>query len=219
MFDLRFPHPCSIIVAGPSGVGKSTWLYRLLTEKKKLIFPVPSKIVLFYAEKQDLYVRMEKEKLVDEMIYGEPDYEDLRNICMPNKGENGTLILVDDALAMLSSKAMQLMFCQGVHHMKASLILCVQSIFAPSNEYRLMSLNSHFFVIFRQKRDSRQVMTFASQVAPYMTNFFIQAYERSTRQKYGYLICCFRADVPEALLLRTNIFRGETPPIVFLRRS
>ena len=53
MLRFRFKHPSPIIVAGPTGCGKTQFIQRVIEEKK--ITPFPTKIIYFYSEWQENY--------------------------------------------------------------------------------------------------------------------------------------------------------------------
>ena len=48
-----FKHPFTMIVSGPTGCGKTQWIYNLLT--RDLIHPSPQRIFIFYKRWQPLY--------------------------------------------------------------------------------------------------------------------------------------------------------------------
>jgi len=54
MLRFRFKHPSPIIVAGPTGCGKTQFIQRVIEEKK--ITPFPTKIIYFYSEWQEFFL-------------------------------------------------------------------------------------------------------------------------------------------------------------------
>jgi septin family protein len=67
-YDIRFKTPFNCIVAGMSYSGKTTWVKNLLTLRDKIFTEQPTRIFLFYKVMQDIYVEMEADGLVHELV-------------------------------------------------------------------------------------------------------------------------------------------------------
>ena len=98
-------------------------------------------------------------------------------------------------------------------------MMVTQTLFGSAKYHRPISLNSHYLILFRSPRDKRQIHTLGSQLYPFRGSFFVEAYQRSTRQPYSYLRISLRQEDPEALKLVSGIFESDGPPIAFLRKS
>jgi len=57
MIPLR--HPTTVLVAGPTGCGKTEFVYKLLTTREA-IQPTPQRIIFIYSEWQPAYDRMKQ---------------------------------------------------------------------------------------------------------------------------------------------------------------
>ena len=53
---------------------------------------------------------------------------------------------------------------------------------------RSISLNSHYLILFKNRRDQAQIMHLARQVYPGETKFFQEVFNEATSEKYGFLI-------------------------------
>ncbi len=219
--DITWHHPFTSLLCGSTGCGKSSWIKSFLQERNKLMTPCPKHRILFYTEPQELYTYFLRNNLITRLVcvQDELSYEKIKEMCLEYKTDGGCLLIIDDAWKLMNSEAMQLLFVQGSHHLKASLMVVTQTLFGQTKDFRVCSLNSQIFVIFKSPRDSRQLITFGSQMYPYRKNFFLEAYNRSTRQPYGYLVISCRQETPEVLRLVTNIFAHQFPPICFVQRS
>ena len=83
-------------------------------------------------------------------------------------------------------------------------------LFPPGKLSRTISLNSHYFVIFRNPRDSLGISTLAKQMFPGHTDYLMQSFCDATSRPYGYLVIDCHQLTPENVRLRTNILPGET---------
>lgn len=78
-----------------------------------------------------------------------------------------------------------------------------------------MSLNSNYMVLFRNPRDATQISVLGSQMFPGRQKFLRSAFEDATSRPYGYLLLDLKAATPDALRVRTNVFPGEQPVVVY----
>ena len=75
-----------------------------------------------------------------------------------------------------------------------------------------MSLNSDYFVIFKNVRDASTITTIAKQMK--LTTFLPRAYKQATAEAYSYLFCDLRSDTNEKLRFRGDIFAQY--PVVYV---
>ena len=102
------------------------------------------------------------------------------------------------------------MFCVGSHHMNITIIHLIQNLYTKSKSIRTVSLNCHYFILFRNNRDQLQIQTFGRQVFPHMTKYFMDAYEKATSRPCGYLLVDLNPRSDRKYQLRSNILPGET---------
>ena len=172
------------------------------------------------AETQPKYNIMLKDGSLTEIRKGRPTYAELKETCLRNKQDGGTLILFDDALDICSSEDIAMLFVQGSHHLGCSVMLVSQSLFFQSNQFRTMSLNTQYLCLMRNIRDNRQVVTLASQIAPYRSSYVVSAYQAATRNNpFSYLLFDFSQKQSDSMRLRSNIFMDQFPPVAFLQNS
>jgi hypothetical protein len=197
--DVRFKHPFTCIVAGPTGSGKSVFTFRLITEADSLITPPPEKIVYCYGEYQDIFKKFPKVSFKE----GLPDVTEFN-------GSQRTLLILDDLMSKANDDVSDI-FTKISHHRNVSVIFLTQNLFYKSKQSRTMSLNSHYLVLFKNPRDALQVATLGRQMYPNNNKFLVEAFKDATDKPHGYLLLDLRADTLEKYRVRTNIFAGEVP--------
>ena len=204
---LPFRHPTTILVAGPTGCGKTEFLVQLLHNKG--IQPFPQRIVWVYGEWQSAYDRILNLDLRGAKINFVKDFDETLYDTIDVKTRN--LVVLDDQMESESVRqrggsALSKFFTQGSHHRNLTIVYIVQNLFHQSGAMRTISLNTHYLVLFKNPRDKSQIRTLASQMYPYRTQFLIGSYEDATSASYGYLVLDLRPDTPDELRVRTNVF-------------
>ena len=108
-----------------------------------------------------------------------------------------------------SDKELGELFTEGSHHLNLSVIYIVQNLFDKGSQHRKVSLNTQYFVIFKNPRDSGQIRAMASQMYAKNNKFLVDAYNDATSDKYGYIVVDMRQDTEDKYRVRTKIFPNE----------
>lgn len=219
-FDVRFKTSFNCIVNGPSGSGKTTFVRNFLKLKDVLCDTPPKKVFYYYNINQELYIEMEREGLVTEFIsvaQSFPTYDEIANKVHPYKNDGGCLLVFDDMMTQLTPD-FERIFCNLSHHENASVIMLSQNLFYRAKEYRTISLNTHYMILMKSTRDTRQISLLGTQICPSNSRYIVSAYENATKKPYSYLLLDFRSDTPPAIKVRTNIFPHEFPPVTYLEK-
>ena len=196
--SLPLRHPFTALVAGPTGSGKTRFVFKLIENARVMIEPPPRRVVYCYGEYQELF-----KKYPDvEFREGLPNLEDF-------DGSRPVLLIVDD-LMNEANESVANMFTKGSHHRNVSVAFLVQNLFHKNKHVRTISLNSHYMVLFKNPRDASQFASLARQMYPNKSGFAVEAYKDATREPYSYLLVDLRPEQDEELRLRTDIFPGET---------
>jgi len=101
-------------------------------------------------------------------------------------------------------------FTKISHHRNVSVVYLTQNVFDKNKYARMISLNAHCLVLFKNPRDATQFATLARQMYPNASKFAIEAYKDATSAPYGYLLIDLKPEQDERCRLRTNVFPGET---------
>lgn len=221
-FDCRLQTPFNCLIAGPTKSGKTTFTHNLLKIAGEKFVTKPDYVLLFYLINQPNYKKMMEEGLIHEMIdmndY-DVNFEEISKKVTPYAKGNGSLIIFDDSMSELKPGFERIFTVLG-HHTKCSLIYISQNIFFNNKTFRNISLNFHYIVKMRNKRDLSQIKYLANQLCPGNSKYIIQSYYAATEKPYSYLFIDCSANSPAELRLRTNIFplrnSDQTPYTVFL---
>lgn len=194
---MPWAHPFTSVITGPTGSGKSVFVRRFIDNIQHMTLPQPDRIWWSYDVQQPLYSGMNNV----EFIRGLPDIESLNP-------EEKHLIVIDDQMDNIT-QAIADLFTKYSHHRSISIMLIVQNLFNKNKHHRTISLNTHYMVVFKNPRDTSQIMTLGQQMFPGRSKYFLESYEAAVRKPHGYMLIDMRQDTPEILRLRTNIFPGE----------
>ena len=142
--DVRWKHPFTCIVAGPTGCGKSTFVTRMLHHAATMIDPPPERITWCYGEWQEAYATMD---LVDVRLE-----EGLPSASMLDSTTRN-LIIIDDLMAETDERVTTL-FTKKSNHRNTFVLYLVQNLFPKNKKSRTISLNSQYMVVFKNPRDA-----------------------------------------------------------------
>jgi hypothetical protein len=193
---LQLEHPFTLIVAGPSACGKSTFVIRLIECREQLCDTVFKNIVWCHSENNAPH------HLKDvSFVTGVPEFENPENV--------PTLIVLDDLMDSAYSKKVSELFTRGSHHRNISLVLITQNLFHQGPSSRDISLNSKYIVVFKNPRDKTQIVHLARQVYPENISSFHKIYLEACKDPHSYLFLDLTQSINDLLRFRTKIFPGE----------
>ena len=206
--DLRFKHPFTCIISGPSGSGKSSFCIKLLQNLESLSTETrfDGGILWCYGESNavpsvDVGRRIQFHEGVPENF--------------TNTGSKPCLIILDDLLNEVYSKEVCQLFTKGSHHRNISVILITQNLFHQARYCRDISLNAKYIVLLKNIRDKNQFTHLARQVYPEDSVGLYKAYIDATKNPHGYFLLDFSQDTYDQLRFRTNIFPGNVTPAFY----
>lgn len=200
---MEFPklqHPFTMIIAGPTGCGKSFFVRDLIKYKNDMFSTTPDKIVWFYGIHQSLYDE------IPNVIF----VEGLSSKYQEHLGNN-TLFIIDDLMSECGSdKRLTNLFTRGSHHLNLSVIFITQNFFHKGKEIREITLNSHYILLCKSRRDVSQIMHLGRQLFPKHVKYFQEVYEDATKKPFSYLFIDLKSDTPEEIRLRAQILPNQT---------
>ena len=209
--NLKFKHPFTCIVAGPTGSGKTSFCIKLVHNLDTLCTESQFKGGITWCYSQITAVpRHHLDKLGLNITYQEGLPETYGNaLGAPS------LIILDDLLNQVYSKDVCDLFTKGSHHRNISVLLLTQNVFHQGSNCRDISLNAKYLVLLKNVRDKNQFLYLARQAYPENSQSLYTAYRDATRHPHGYFILDFAQDTDDRLRFRTNVFPDEYPPIVY----
>lgn len=194
--DFRLHADRTMIVAGPSQCGKTTFLLQLLSMKDEIFRSPIKRIIWAYGQYQhELHQSLKEKGYI--LHLGIPTASDLQ----PHD-----LLIMDDLLGpSQNNKEMTTMFTQTAHHLPCFVIFVSQNIFTGGKESRTRSLNMHYCIIFKNPRDKSQIQFLARQMYPGHSKSVTQVFSDATNRPHGYLFIDFTQECPDEYRLRTHI--------------
>jgi hypothetical protein len=218
MYDVRLKTPFTYIAAGASQSGKTTHVFNILRSRQQILDAWPRNIIYYYSQWQPSFSEFEKEKIVTEWIQALPTVEDIKDKSLPYTNKGGTIVVIDDFMQQLNQETADL-FTIISHSCNVNVFLLTQNLFSKNPVFRTLSLNSKYIAIFKNPRDSSQIVRFASQFSPKNTGYIIDAYKASTRKAYSYLLFDHDQSTPDILRVRSDILPSEFPMKVWSEKN
>ncbi len=206
----QFRHPTTITITGPSQVGKSHFCMKLLKNLDTLMNPCPSQIIWAYGVRNEQQI-MDLMKINPniEFIEGVPDKSIFSN------PDVKTLVILDDLMNEIGKNPnIAKLFTMDSHHCNTSVIAILHNMFNQEKFSKTLSLNTHYSVLFKSKRDKGQITRVNTQMFPQFPRFLQSAYTQAVEGKpFGYLVIDSHPNTPESLSVTTGIFEDEIPQI------
>ena len=157
--DVRFKMPTNFYICGQTQCGKSYFTCYMLRYLEELFYPVPTKIIYCYGEYQEEFDELPPSM---ELMEGFPDH--LNNMV---RGHEHSLVVLDNLMSQCSNdQRIADLFTRGLHHRGISVVCLTQNLFPPGKLSCTISLNSHYFVIFQNPRDSLGISTLPKKCFP-----------------------------------------------------
>ena len=197
-------------ISGQTGSGKTRFVYRLL-QNLSLVYTEdpPDRILYCYGIHQPLFDKMELEIQNLEMKQGLPTPQEIETF---TQTRTHRLIVIDDlAHQLLNDSEMELLFTQGCHHRRISVIFMTQNLFQKGSKSRTIALNTYYLVLMKNVRDAAQIAYLGRQLYPGRSTLLTSAYADATKEPYGYLFIDISPHSEDKYRLRTHIFPGEYP--------
>lgn len=203
--DFRLKSDRVMCVSGPSQSGKTQFVLNLLDRRNELFKTPLNKVLWCYGIRDNRLQQTLEEK----------GYYSLQGLPKEHDIDPHSVCVLDDLLSESeTSKEVTNMCIRAAHHKPCFVILISQNLFPGGKEARTRSLNTHYYVIFKNPRDHLQFEVLARQISPKNSKKLLAIYEDATERPHGYLFIDFTQDCPDEIRYRTNILE---PPVIFYR--
>lgn len=198
--ELKFKIPFGCMIGGPSNSGKSQLVYKLI-DNLDLFTPKPKAVLYSYGEYNNMVPKLKAKGF--QISSGMPSDEQLSNLPKP------FLWVMDDMMMQVNEKTLTEIYTKWNHHRGFGVIFVTQNIFEKS--LRVPRLNSQYIILTRAPNALLSIRNLGVQLFPGKDrlNYFLDAYENSCKNLYGYLLIDLHPGSNPLLRLRTNIFSGE----------
>ena len=145
---LKFSTPTSILLAGPTMSGKTTFVKKLLENANEMFTEPPSKIMFCFLAWQPALEKIKHMANVT-LHEGLPDRSQITEFGLE---EGHKVIVFDDMMKYIVNDVnIQDYVTVASHHNNMTIILMSQNIFAQGKTARTISLNCHYIVLFKNK--------------------------------------------------------------------
>ncbi len=201
-----------------SGSGKTTVVMEMIKHRNELFQERPSGVVYCYSQYQELFNEIQGEEDII-FFYGMPTSQDLDHFIDRFKN-NFFLLILDDLMDQASnSKIIGDIATRLGHHGNLSLIYIVQNVFSKGSKSRDISLNSHFFIMCRTRRDIRQIAALGGQLfnnQREFTKIYQDAVENPISDKFPpFLLVNCHPRGEKAFSLISNLFPLKDVKVVY----
>lgn len=155
----------------------------------------------------ELFEKMEREMAHLELHKGIPSVEKIHEL---TNYQQGVIVVLDDLQhQVIQNQDMSLLFTQGTHHLKCTVIYLSQRLFPQGKHSRDIFLNTAYTVAFGNIKNTSQLSHFARQMFPGKSKLMVDAFVDATAEPYSYLVIDTTPQCPPHLRLRTHIFPHE----------
>ena len=197
--------PFSLVLAGPSGSGKSKFLFDLIDNLDTCTKPKIEKVIFIYGVYQELYKKYPNIHFTDNLEY------------MKVRPSENTLLILDDCMTQVKdSILLEQLFTRGRHE-NISVILVLQSMFYKGSVLKTVRDNATYMAITNHIQDQTRLYTFSSQLELKNSSYFIDSYEDAMKTRYNYLFVDLHPksqmrDAPYFIKYRTGVAKihGQT---------
>lgn len=198
----KFKHPFTMLLAGPSGAGKTSFVNQLLNNLNECVDKHIEEVIWCHTESNSLPNTEQHSHINIQFIKGMPENFD-------NPKNKPLLIILDDLMMEGVSERICELFTRGSHHRNISVIFITQNIFYQGPHCRDISLNAKYIVVFKNPRDKTQFQHLARQIYPEGTKELLNVYKEITLKGHSYLLLDLVQTTNDILRFRTDIFNKE----------
>ena len=195
-FDPRLQGPFTMLIVGPSSSGKSQLVLQLIDNIDSLITPKVKKITYCYSQWQNVFENYQTRVTFHEGMIGKDDI---------TGKQNHSLLIIDDLTDEEHSASIKDLFIKDSHHTNTSVIFISQNLFLPNKDYRTISINSHYVVLFKNPREMNQIQVLGRQCFPENPTFLSKVYASETTKPHSYIVLDFKQKTPDKIRVRNSI--------------
>ena len=201
IFDARLKTPFSLIIAGPSNCGKTSFVANLLFHADRLIDNKFDYILWFYGESIPNNEMLNTNKDIH-FIEGLPEtFDDLID-----SSKTGLAIFDDLMKECGKNQLITDFFTRRSHHENVSIIFITQNLFHEGRERKKFTKNATYLTIFNSPLDQSMAYSLARKLMPKGQKTFIEIYNHAVDKPHGYLFIDGHQQTPKSAMFRSDIF-------------
>lgn len=202
--DLRLHCDRTLVIAGPSQSGKTSFVLNLLDNRSEIFKCNTNRVIWCYG----IYQPKLNKLLESKGFILHSNIVDVTDI------QPYDIVVLDDLIhESKNSQDVTAMFTRAAHHKPCFIIFIMQNLFPPGKEARTRSLNTHYYVILKNPRDKSQIEFLARQILPRRPRTLVEIFEAATEKPHSYLFLDLTQECPEEYRFRSNLF--DNPMIIY----
>jgi len=198
---LKFKHPFTTVVAGPSSCGKTSFVRNVLRFFKctTTIEKENIKVLWCYGQWQSGYSKDVSDHVHVEYHEGIPSIETLESV------KPDVIVLDDLMFEVASDHRVAKLFTMFSHHNNISVFFVTQNLTLKGRGIIEINRNTMYIVLFKNARDGHAVSTVGNQVMRENKRHFTDSFTDATSCPYGYLLVDCHPTTPREFTLKTNV--------------
>lgn len=207
VYDARLTTPFTMIVAGPSQAGKSSFVINLLSKWENMVNTPLDYIVWCYGQMtKDLEVlkQLYSDKIT--LVEGVPD--DLNKYIL-GKEKHGVVIFDDSQGLICDSQEIADLFTKRSHHENVSAIAIFQNLICEGKHRKTIYRNASYLVLFNTPLDYSLAYSTARKIYPHKSSVFLDIYKKATELPYSFLFIDGKVGSLNEARFRTDIFNPK----------
>ena len=181
VYDVRLKENFNLFISGPSRCGKTFFISDLLENIDSFAKQPPSTIVYVYKVWQAKFDEMKS--IVNIFV---KDNENVVNEIKRLAAGQSIFVIFDDLINSSSLADISDLFTVDGRHMNMSMAFLTQRMFVNNENFRQISQNCDYFVIFKNPRNSSEIRTLAQQITPGSLDL-VDIYMDATQKPFSYL--------------------------------
>ena len=204
-FSMKWPF--RVLLCGPSGVGKTFLVTRMVENSSECMTQPPKSIHIFFNHMQECYNEIKSKTQCPVYFHSEPPSDEFVS-------EKGSLVIFDDLQGQKkSTELVRDFFIRKSHHMDTSVCYICQSLYDTRDpSQRVISDNSTYKIIFNNPGDRAQITTLSSRIYPGQRSVLVNALDHAVADGSRYLVIDCDLDTPRELRLRSTLFPDSDFP-------
>jgi len=178
-FDVRLKENFKLFISGPSRSGKTIFVKKFLKNLNIFTKAPPQILTVVYKVFQPIYNEMGVDHLVQ-------DGHNLKQRLFKIANGEPMLIIFDDMINSDSLGELSDLFVVDGRHMNLSMVFISQKMFVNNEDFRQISQNCDYYVVFKNPRNAQEIRNLASQMTPGKMEL-ISYYMDATQEPFSYL--------------------------------
>ena len=210
-FDIRLKENFKIFISGPSRSGKTVFVKNLL-QKLGIFSKSPTKLVtLVYKIYQPIYNELNLSYIIE-------DGPNLKERIINLTNGQPMLIIFDDCINSLQLPEISDFFLVDGRHRNLSCIFISQKIFINNDNFREITQNSDYFIIFKNPRNIQEIRTLNGQMTPGSVEL-ISYYKLATSDPFSYLFINLTQECRNEVKYLSHLFKETHHVTAYLNNT